>query len=91
MDLKEIEHLAELSKLEFNEQELVEFAKDFENLINLADTIKNANIEGNRKIETKNMYELREDESKESVAVDTILKNSPQVKSGYIVVPRIME
>ena len=91
MDIKEIKHLAELSKLDFSESELKEFQTDFENLIELADTIKNANISGQRKIDILDMNELREDESKNSYSSDVLLKNAPDEKKGYFVVPRILE
>lgn len=91
MDLKEIEHLAELSKLKFSEQELKEFATEFENLVELANTIKNADVAGERRLNIMDMNDLREDEIKPSTAVDVLLMNSPIVKNDSIVVPRIME
>ena len=91
MEIKDIEHLAELSKLQFSDDELVEFSKDFESIISLADTIKNYDVSGSRVIETKNMNELREDVARPSSSVDILLKNSPIVKNDSIVVPRIME
>ncbi|MBE7076953.1 MAG: Asp-tRNA(Asn)/Glu-tRNA(Gln) amidotransferase subunit GatC [Clostridiales bacterium] len=91
MDLKELEHLAELSKLKFSEDELKEFEKDFTSLVELADVVKNANVTGERKLNIIDMAELREDEVKESTPVDVLLQNSPIVKKDSIVVPRIME
>lgn len=91
MDIKEIKHLAELSKLEFSDDELVEFSKDFEKLISLADTIKNANVEGNRKLNVMELADLRDDTPKESYPSDVLLENAPEKSKGYFVVPRIME
>ena len=91
MDLKDIEHLAELSKLQFSEQELNDFAKDFESIIRLADQIKDYEVSGTRVVEAKDMSELREDEIIESSPVEVLLQNSPIVKNDSIVVPRIME
>ncbi len=91
MDIKEIKHLAELSKLEFSDDELIEFSKDFEKLIRLADTIKNANVEGNRKLNIMELADLRDDTPKESYPADVLLKNAPEKSKGYFVVPRIME
>ena len=91
MDIKEIEHLAELSKLEFNEQELKDFSQDFESLVKLADIVKNATIQGDTYVKAIDMNELREDEPKDSTPVDVLLQNSPVVKNDSIVVPRIME
>lgn len=91
MDIKEIQHLAELSKLEFSEEELKSFGFEFEKLIELADTIKNANVTADKKINVLEMKELREDEAKNSFSSEDILKNAPDKKKDCFVVPRIVE
>lgn len=91
MDIKEIKHLAELSKLEFSDEELVQFSSDFESLVELVDKVKNSSITGTKSLCTINMQELREDRALPSTNVDVLLQNSPIVKDDSIVVPRIME
>ena len=91
MELKEIKHLAELSKLEFTDEELQSFSREFEKLIELADTIKNADVNGERKLNIIDMNELREDNPKESYSSEIILENAPDKKKSYFVVPRIVE
>lgn len=91
MDIKQIEHLAELSKLEFSEEELKNFADDFKSLIELADIVKNTDIDGEINYRTVDMNELREDVVKESTPVEILLENAPQAKNDCFVVPRIME
>lgn len=91
MDIKEIEHLAELSKLEFSTEELEEFSNEFSSLLELADIVKNAEISGSSFINSTDMLNLREDKAKDSMPVDILLENTPVVKKDCIVVPRIME
>ena len=91
MELKEIEHLAELSKLKYTEEELKEFLPAFDSLVELADVIKNADISGERVLNSIDYNDLREDVAKQSTPVDELLKNSPIVRRDSIVVPRIME
>jgi len=91
MEIKEIEHLAELSKLEFTEQEIKDFAKDFESIVKLANVIKDADISGERAVVEMPMADLREDEPKPSTPVDILLQNAPQKDKDSFVVPRIME
>ena len=91
MELKQLEHLAELSKLEFSDSELKEFSKEFESLIELANKVKNSKISGERKLNIIDMQQLRDDEIIESTSVDVLLKNSPETNKDSIVVPRIME
>lgn len=91
MDIKEIEHLAELSKLEFSTEELEEFSNEFSSLLELADMVKNAEISGSSFVNSTDMLNLREDKAKDSMPVDILLENTPVVKKDCIVVPRIME
>lgn len=91
MDKKEIEHLAELSKLKFSDDELKSFADDFKSLLELTDIVKDAEINGEIGFKSIDMNALREDEPKESMTATTLLENAPQVKNDCIVVPRIME
>ena len=46
MEIKDIEYLAELSKLQFNEQEMSEFSNEFNSLIELVDVVKNTSVDG---------------------------------------------
>ena len=91
MELKEIEHLAELSKLKFTKEEIEQFSTEFESMVEFANIIKNCNVESVPKLNTINMEDLREDKAKESTPVNVILQNAPQAKSNSFVVPRIME
>lgn len=91
MDIKEIEHLAELSKLTFSEEELKQFSTEFESMVEFANIIKNCEVQSQAKINSINMADLREDEVTESAPVDVILQNAPMAKKDSFVVPRIME
>lgn len=91
MDIKDIEHLAELSKLKFTEEELKEFSQEFEHLVEFADIVKNSQTTGTRNINCIDFNELREDKAQPSMPVDILLQNSPIVNKDSIVVPRIME
>lgn len=91
MEIKEIEHLAELSKLKFTQEELEDFAKDFESLVELADVVKNADIQGVRQINIVDMNLLREDIPQPSTPAEVLLQNAPDCQKNSFAVPRIME
>ena len=91
MDLKEIQHLAELSKLEFSQTELEAFASDFASLVSLADNIKNADVKGKRVLQSIKLGDLRKDETKKSLPCKVILANAPLAKKDSFVVPRVVE
>ena len=91
MEIKEIEHLAELSKLKFTQEELEDFAKDFESLVELADIVKNADIQGVRQINIVDMNLLREDIPQPSTPAEVLLQNAPDCQKNSFAVPRIMD
>lgn len=91
MDIQEIKHLAELSKLEFSDDELKEFVKDFDSLVGLADKVRNADISGVANYNTVDMTNLRQDKHQKSVETEELLKNAPEKQKGMFVVPRIVE
>lgn len=61
MEIKEIEKLAELSQLKFTKEEMIQFSKDFENMIELANVTKYSDINEQTKISTIKLEDLRED------------------------------
>ena len=91
MDIKDVEHLAELSKLKFSDSELKDFLDSFDSIVELADTIKNADVSGEKQIRIIDMEDLREDKVEPSTPVEVLLKNSPMSSNDSFVVPRIME
>lgn len=91
MEVKDIRHLAELSKLEFTEEELQSFSKEFEQLVEFADIVKNSSESGEICYSTLDMNNLRQDCPKPSMEVEKLLQNTPKVANQSIVVPRIVE
>ena len=92
VSIEEIKHLEDLSKLEFTEEERVEFQKSFESIVEFASQISNAKTEGNKSfIKSIKMADLREDEVGQSLAQDEVVLNAPSKKKGCFVVPRIMD
>lgn len=91
MEIKQIENLAELSKLNFTQDELEEISKDLDSLVEMVNVVKETDVDGSYNINTIDMQDLREDEVVESVNPEILLKNAPKAKKNSFVVPRIME
>ena len=91
MEQKQLEHLAELSKLEFSPEQLQNFHEKFEDLLNLVEKVRGCDIAGERKLKVISMNDLREDEVIPSTSVEKLLKNAPETKKDSVTVPRIME
>ena len=95
IDEREIELLAKLSKLAFDEQKLRDFAGEFEEIINFADTI-NTSVSGDtqtiREIGGQEipLDRLREDEVLESLPREKILSNV-ESENGYFHVKRVVK
>ena len=89
---KEVEYVAELAKLEFNEEEKEEFTSQLNSIL---DYFKKLNELDTERVEpTANVISmpnlLNEDKVKPSLPQDEVLFNSKYVKKGYFKVPRIM-
>ena len=89
---KEVEYVAQLAKLEFNEEEKEEFTSQLNSIL---DYFKKLNELDTERIEPTayvismpNL--LNEDEVKPSLPQDKVLSNAEYVKKGYFKVPKIM-
>ena len=91
MEIKQLENLAELSKLTFTEAEKEQIMKDLDSLAEMVKGVKDADVDGTFNINTIDWEDLREDEVIESVGPEIMLKNAPEAKRNSFAVPRIME
>jgi aspartyl-tRNA(Asn)/glutamyl-tRNA(Gln) amidotransferase subunit C len=89
---KEVEYVAKLAKLEFNEEEKEEFTSQLNSIL---DYFKKLNELDTEKVEPTayvismpNL--LNEDEVRPSLSQDEVLANSKYVKKGYFKVPKII-
>ena len=89
--IKEIERLAELSTLDFTEQEKKAMIKEVSGIIkmlNECDTIEANDYEFDNTID---LCDLREDEAKESITNELALTNAPKQRKGQFNVPMVVE
>jgi len=89
---KEVEYVAKLAKLEFNEEEKEKFTSQLNSIL---EYFKKLNELDTDKVEPTayvismpNL--LNEDEVKPSLSQDEVLSNSKYIKKGYFKVPKIM-
>jgi len=89
---KEVEYVAKLAKLEFNEEEKEEFTFQLNSIL---DYFKKLNELDTEKVEptayvisTPNL--LNEDKVKPSLPQEEVLSNRKFIKKGYFKVPKIM-
>lgn len=90
---EEVKHLAELSKLDFSEEKLDEYAENLSEIVEFADTLSKIDINGVTPtahiLDIKNIF--RKDEKKDSCRREEILKNAPDSEAGCVSVPKTVE
>jgi aspartyl-tRNA(Asn)/glutamyl-tRNA(Gln) amidotransferase subunit C len=87
----EVEHIARLARLHFEEQELERFGADLSAIIDYVKTLGELDLSGvpptSHAIALKNV--LRADEPRLGLGQDQAVVNGPLVERGQFVVPRI--
>ncbi len=91
--IKDVEHIAKLAKLEFNEDEKAKFTEQFNEILafmeklNELDTSKVEPL--SHVIELQNVF--RDDAVKQSLATEEALKNAPAKTEKFFKVPKVID
>ena len=92
LDNELIERLAELSRLEFNEEEKAAITKDLEKILSFMEKLDELDTENVEPMiyvnDTHNV--VREDIVKDTLDKTDVLKNAPMKDSDYIKVPKVI-
>ncbi|XDD48109.1 Asp-tRNA(Asn)/Glu-tRNA(Gln) amidotransferase subunit GatC [Leptospira sp. WS39.C2] len=93
MDEKELKNIANLAKLNIEENEISGMLSDFSRIVQYVDEIKNLDTSkvGDDEIYEQIFYELRKDLSENSLKRDDLSKIAPSYENGYVVVPKVIE
>lgn len=92
VDIKTVERIASLSKLEFSEAEKQEFTGDMNRMLDFVEQLSHANTEGVEPLiyMLEEEAELRKDEVVQSITQEEALKNAPDKDSDFIKVPKVI-
>lgn len=89
---KDVEHIAELARLNFNEKELDDFTSQFNEILNYMDKLNELNTENveplSYPIEGYNVF--REDKVEKSIPTEEALKNAPDADEQFFRVPKVI-
>ena len=92
IEREDILHIAKLSMLEIDEENIEKLSKDFNNIVDMVDKLGELQCNEELEISTEGLYNvLRADEVKQSFDREKILENAPQKKAGCFFVPKIVE
>lgn len=92
LDKKEVEKLAHLSRLEFNEKEKEEMMEDMDKIIGFIEKIDSLDLEGVEPLVymTEDENKPREDKVQYEVGREEALRNAPDKDSDYFRVPKVV-
>lgn len=89
---EEIMHVAKLARLKIKEDEINEYAKNLQDILNFAQIINKVNTDNvEESIGTVNNFNVfRKDEIKEFGDRDILLENAPEQEEGMFRIPRVI-
>jgi len=92
IDKHMVEKLADLAKLEFNEQEKDKFVDEFSQIIAFVEKLDEVETIGVEPLAYVNNLSnvFREDEIKQEITHEEALKNAPEKDSDYFKVPKVL-
>jgi aspartyl-tRNA(Asn)/glutamyl-tRNA(Gln) amidotransferase subunit C len=90
--IKDVEHIAELARLKFNEKELDNFTLQLNEILSYVEKLNELDTENveplSHPVENSNVF--RNDEIKPSVQTEEALKNAPDKNESFFKVPKVI-
>ncbi len=92
VDIKTVERIATLSKLEFNDEEKKEITGDMNRMLDFVEQLSTVDTEGVKPLiyMLEEEAELRKDEVIETITQQEALKNAPEKDTDFIKVPKVL-
>jgi aspartyl-tRNA(Asn)/glutamyl-tRNA(Gln) amidotransferase subunit C len=89
---KDVEHIAELARLKFNEKEIENYTEQLNEILNYVEKLNELDTENveplSHPIEGQNVF--RNDEVKPSISREKALKNAPDKDETFFKVPKVI-
>ena len=93
IDNKTVRKVSKLAKIRIIEEEETKLIKELNNILGWGDELKKVNtdqIEPMLSVFNESMI-MRKDEVSSETSDELVLKNAPESKSGFFVVPKVVE
>jgi aspartyl-tRNA(Asn)/glutamyl-tRNA(Gln) amidotransferase subunit C len=93
IDIKTVDEVAHLARLEFSEEGKVEILNDMNRMLAFVDKLNEMDTNGIEPLiyMTDEVNVLREDESKDTLTQKQALINAPKKDSDYFKVPKVID
>ena len=90
---EELLHIAKLANLNIKEDELDNYLANLQDILNFANIVNNANLEGLGETigANENQNVFRKDEIKEFKNRDLLLQNAPEQERGMFKIPKVIQ
>ncbi len=93
IDNKTVKKVAKLAKIKISEADETKLIGELNNILGWVDELKKVNTEKTQpmlSVFNESMV-MRKDEAISEISNDSVLKNAPKIKSGFFVVPKVVE
>ena len=93
IDNQTVRKVSKLAKIKINEKEETKFIEELNNILGWVDELKKVDtqkIEPMLSVFNESMV-MRKDEVSSEISDELVLKNAPESKSGFFVVPKVVE
>ena len=93
-DIKEAQNLAKLSRLEFTDEELKEYVKEFKatlQQVSVIESVDVSSLNAQQLDDTVDITNLRKDEVVNTFTQQQVVQNAPDKKDGAFLVPITVE
>lgn len=91
--IKDVEHVANLARLELSEEEKQQFTEQLNAILKYAEQLSELNTDGveptSHAMPMSNV--LREDEIRQSLPIEKVMLNAPEEEDGQFKVPAVLE
>ncbi len=92
VEKEEIMHIAKLAALNIKEEEIEEYRKNLQDILNFANIVNNVNTENVSETigSTSNVNMFREDEIKEFEDKEALMQNAPEKQNNMFSIPKVI-
>ena len=92
VEKEEIMHIAKLASLNIKEDEIEEYRKNLQDILNFANVVNSVNTENISETigSTNNVNVFREDEIKEFKDKELLLQNAPESANNMFNIPKVI-
>lgn len=92
VEKEEIMHIAKLAALNIKEEEIEEYRKNLQDILNFANIVNNVNTKNVSETigSTSNVNMFREDEIKEFEDKEALMQNAPEKQNNMFSIPKVI-